>query len=119
MGKLILEKKVLDYGRYGLSCNPFPYAGIPREEPVFCANREKELYTIAEVINFSFGRSSSHLALIGSYGNGKTHILRYVKGQVNNQLKGNSDSRQPDARMNSAQKPRARLAEDMEAAKRT
>lgn len=93
MGKLILEKKVLDYGRYGLTCNPFPYVGIPREEPIFCADREKELETIAEVINFSFGRSSSHISLIGSYGNGKTHILRYVKGQVNSQLRGSLDSR--------------------------
>jgi Cdc6-like AAA superfamily ATPase len=93
MGKLILEKKALDYERYGLKNNPFPYAGIPKEEPPFCADREKELETIADVINFSFGRNSTHIALIGSYGNGKTHILRYIKSQVKSQLNSNPDSR--------------------------
>ena len=93
MGKLILEKKVLNYGRYGLKRNPFPYSGIPRREPTFCADRERELETIAEVINFSYGRNSTHIALIGSYGNGKTHILRYIKSQVNRQLKEDLDSR--------------------------
>ena len=93
MGKLILEKKMLNYERYGLKSNPFPYAGIPRKEPAFCADRERELETIAEVINFSFGRNSTHVALIGSYGNGKTHILRYIKSQVNKQLKEDLDSR--------------------------
>jgi len=93
MGKFILEKKVLNYERYGLNRNPFPYAGIPRREPTFCADRERELETIAEVINFSFGRNSTHVALIGNYGNGKTHLLRYIKSQVNSQLKEDQDSR--------------------------
>lgn len=93
MGKLILEKKVLNYEKYGLKRNPFPYAGIPRKDPTFCADRERELETIADVINFSFGRNSTHVALIGSYGNGKTHILRYIKSQINRQLKDDLDSR--------------------------
>lgn len=86
MGVLILDRKPRDYSRYSLEKNPFPYAGIPEENPRFCADREKELQTISDTISLSLSESSTHIALIGGYGNGKTHTLRYIKSQINSQL---------------------------------
>ena len=86
MGKLILSGTPRDYSRYSLEKNPFPYAGIPEENPRFCADREKELETISDTISLSLGESSTHIALIGGYGNGKTHTLRYIKSHINSQL---------------------------------
>jgi len=90
LGKLILSRRQRSYERYSLKKNPFPYAGIPEENPAFCADRERELETIAETISLCLGNSSTHIALIGGYGNGKTHTLRYIKSQVNHQLNGNN-----------------------------
>lgn len=85
MGLRILRSP-RDYSKYSLEKNPFPYAGIPEENPRFCADREKELETISDTISLSLGENSTHIALIGGYGNGKTHTLRYIKSQVNSQL---------------------------------
>ena len=93
MGKLILARRERSYERYSLKKNPFPYAGIPEENPAFCADRERELEIIAETISLCLGNSSTHIALIGGYGNGKTHTLRYIKSQVNHQLNGNNGVR--------------------------
>lgn len=86
MGVLIISKNSRDYSKYWLEKNPFPYAGIPEENPRFCADREKELEVISDTISLSLGESSTHIALIGGYGNGKTHTLRYIKSQINSQL---------------------------------
>jgi len=93
LGKLILARRERSYERYSLKKNPFPYAGIPEENPAFCADRERELETIAETISLCLGDSSTHIALIGGYGNGKTHTLRYIKSQVNDQLNGDNSIR--------------------------
>ena len=93
MGKLIFARRERSYERYSLKKNPFPYAGIPEENPAFCADRERELEAIAETISLCLGNSSTHIALIGGYGNGKTHTLRYIKSQVNHQLNGNNGVR--------------------------
>jgi len=93
LGKLILARRERSYERYSLKKNPFPYAGIPEETPAFCADRERELEVIAETISLCLGNNSTHIALIGGYGNGKTHILRYIKSQVNHQLNGNNGVR--------------------------
>jgi len=85
-GRLTLSEIKRDYTLYGLEKNPFPYAGIPDDNPEFCVNRELELKKIEECIGISLSGSSLHLALIGNYGNGKTHILKYVKSEVNKQL---------------------------------
>jgi len=86
LSKLILAKKERSYERYFLKRNPFPYAGVPEKEPAFCADRERELETIAETISLSLGGYSTHIAVVGGYGNGKTHILRYIKSHVNSQF---------------------------------
>jgi len=41
---------------------------------------------IEEVIKASLHGTSSHIVLVGSYGNGKTHTLKYIKKQMETQL---------------------------------
>jgi Cdc6-like AAA superfamily ATPase len=87
MGDLILVKKERNYERYALKRNPFPYAGIPEENPVFCADRERELENVGDIISLCLSGHSMHVVLVGGYGNGKTHLLRFIKSQVNSQFK--------------------------------
>ncbi|MEM5854597.1 MAG: DUF2791 family P-loop domain-containing protein [Candidatus Aenigmatarchaeota archaeon] len=90
---VMLEEKLLDfkkvsksYKAYGLKRNPFPYVGVPEDAVSLYADRKKELKIIEEVIKSSLQNVSCHAALIGSYGNGKTHTLKYLKRQIENQL---------------------------------
>ena len=87
------EKTLLDfrspkrrYEKYCLESNPFPYVGVPDETLSLYTNRKRELRMIAEVIKVSLGGTSSHIVLVGSYGNGKTHTLKYIKNQMQSQL---------------------------------
>jgi len=91
MGSLTFTRTRKDYGRFYLRGNPFPYAGIPEENPKFCADREKELASVSETILASLDEHSTHLALLGGYGNGKTHLLKFVRSEVNRQLNGNGN----------------------------
>lgn len=74
------------YKAYGLKRNPFPYVGVPEDSVSLYADRKKELKIIEEVIKSSLQNVSCHATLIGSYGNGKTHTLKYLKKQIENQL---------------------------------
>jgi len=74
------------YERFGLKQNAFPYVGVPEETISIYVNRKKELKTIEAVIKSSLHGSSCHLALIGGYGNGKTHTLKFIKRQLESQL---------------------------------
>ena len=95
VGDATMSERLLDfrkvsknYEKYGLKCNPFPYVGVPEESISIYADRVRELKIIEEVIKSAFSGSSCHAALIGSYGNGKTHTLRYIKRQIESQLSG-------------------------------
>lgn len=83
---LDFKKSLRNYEFYGLERNPFPYAGIPEEAVSLYADRRKELKIIEEVIKSAMHDFSCHAALIGSYGNGKTHTLKYIKRQIEEQL---------------------------------
>jgi type II secretory pathway predicted ATPase ExeA len=74
------------YDKYCLESNPFPYVGVPDETLSLYTNRKRELKMIEEVIKVSLQGASSHIVLVGSYGNGKTHTLKYVKQQMESQL---------------------------------
>lgn len=87
------EKTFLDfkspkrkYEKYSLKSNPFPYVGVPDETLSLYTNRKQELKMISEVIKVSLGGTSAHIVLVGSYGNGKTHTLKYIKNQMQSQL---------------------------------
>ena len=87
------EKILLDlkspprkYEKYCLERNPFPYVGVPNETLSLYTNRKRELKMIEEIIKVSLRGTSSHIVLVGSYGNGKTHTLKYIKQQMESQL---------------------------------
>jgi hypothetical protein len=75
------------YGKYCLECNPFPYVGVPEETLSLYTDRKRELKMIEEIIKVSLRGTSSHIVLVGSYGNGKTHTLKYIEQQMKSQLR--------------------------------
>jgi len=75
-----------NYEKYCLKRNPFPYVGVPDENLPLYMDRKRELKMIEEVIKVSLQGTSSHIVLVGSYGNGKTHTLKYIKKQMESQL---------------------------------
>jgi len=75
-----------DYRLYFLTKNPFPSVGVPEDDPPFCINREKEISVISRYLASSFHGSSTHLSMVAGYGNGKTHLLKYIKKEVRKQL---------------------------------
>ena len=72
---------------YGFRVNPFPYVGVPGEVLETYSGRERELEVISEAVGGVIGGSSSHLVLVGSYGNGKTATLKLIKSSLETQLK--------------------------------
>lgn len=72
---------------YKLRSNPFPYVGVPEETASIYIARDRELDLIGEAIRGVVEGSSSHLVLVGSYGNGKTKTLMVVKQALEAQLK--------------------------------
>lgn len=74
-----------DYTRFNLSGNPFPYSGVPDEIPDIYVGQEEVLSTVHRVLSGTIrtGRSN-HLIMTGSYGNGKSHTLKYIQSQINN-----------------------------------
>ena len=87
-GKALLDfrSSKRKYEKYCLESNPFPYVGVPDETLSLYTNRKRELKMISEVIKVSLGGTSAHIVLVGSYGNGKTHTLKYIKNQMQSQL---------------------------------
>lgn len=79
----VSEKK---YDQYGLKSNPFPYVGIPDEKLPLYIERKKEMKMVETVIKSALNGTSSHIILVGSYGNGKTHTMKYIKRQLNLQV---------------------------------
>lgn len=72
-----------DYSQLGLTANPFPYAGIPDAEPDIYVGQESVIKTINSVISGTITTGkSSHMILTGSYGNGKSHTLKYLQSKV-------------------------------------
>jgi Cdc6-like AAA superfamily ATPase len=81
-----LGLKLLDYTGYNFTTNPFPSVGIPDDSPSVYTNRVEELRMIAETLKGTLRGGSSHVVIVGNYGNGKTSTLKYIKNQVDKQL---------------------------------
>jgi len=88
-----IENTVLDlksttkkYEKYALRSNPFPYVGVPDDNLPLYTNRKREIKTVEEVIKASLNGTSSHIIILGSYGNGKTHTMKYIKKQLEIQV---------------------------------
>ena len=78
---------VQDYSDFSLESNPFPSMGLPDDVPVTMADRKEILVrfksALADCVNAG---NSSVTVLTGDYGSGKTHLLKYFKYRVNDQL---------------------------------
>jgi Cdc6-like AAA superfamily ATPase len=95
MSNLEINLSDLDYSRLNLTGNPFPYSGIPEQTPEIYVGQEDVLNKISNVLSpvIKYGRSS-HLIISGSYGNGKSHTLRYIQSQIKKQFE-NSEYNKP------------------------
>jgi len=74
------------FTKYNLKKNPFPNVGVPDDSVSVYADRENELKIIENAIVGTAQGSSSHVVIVGSYGNGKTATLKFIKVQIEKQL---------------------------------
>lgn len=61
-----------------LDLNPFAPTGIPRREVLFWANRREIKKKILNFVGSPPSEAVETLTIIGSYGQGKTHSLKYA-----------------------------------------
>lgn len=74
---------------YGLNFNPFPLAPVSWEEEFFPPIGEEQRTELEEfIVNAFSNKEFSALAIIGDYGSGKSHLLKYLQSQINSQLGG-------------------------------
>ena len=77
------------YLRYFLSENPFPTVPIPEERPkIYSANQEALQRIVWQLAKIPKTNRTVHVVLVGPYGSGKTHLLRYLAAEVNKRVKG-------------------------------
>jgi Cdc6-like AAA superfamily ATPase len=77
----------LNFERYSLISNPFPMTGVSKENPEFYAGRDKTLDALRRYIIGSYNDQGwSGLVIIGENGMGKTHTLKFIRDQINQQL---------------------------------
>jgi DNA polymerase III delta prime subunit len=77
------------YSSYFLSENPFPVVPIPEEYPrIFVANQRALQRIIWQLNKVAKTNRPIHVVLVGPYGSGKTHLLRYLASEINQHIKG-------------------------------
>jgi Cdc6-like AAA superfamily ATPase len=79
----IFQSQCRNYNKFGLRANPFPYAGVPDDVPKIYVGQDEALLAINSVLSTTIltGRAN-HLILTGTYGNGKSHTLKYIHSQI-------------------------------------
>jgi hypothetical protein len=78
-----------NFEKYYLTRNPFPAIAVTEEIPKIFVDRESLMKTVANVTRDAYTTRKSHSIVIeGSYGNGKSHTLKYIKYKINSQLSG-------------------------------
>ena len=83
---LILKRR--DYSLYHLLRNPFPYTPIPSNRPEIFVNQEKAISQLIDVVSTTYITGlSCHAVVIGPYGSGKSHTLKYIKKIIDESLK--------------------------------
>jgi Cdc6-like AAA superfamily ATPase len=91
--EFILTLKNKDYSKYGLMGNPFPFSGVPDENPNVYIGQEEVLTKINGVLSSTvLSAQSNHIILTGSYGNGKSHTLKFIKSHIREQFSEKSDT---------------------------
>lgn len=69
-----------DYSKYGLKMNPFPYTPVPNEDPEIFVGQDQVLERLTEIISTCYNSGSSgHAVIIGPYGSGKSHAMKYLR----------------------------------------
>ena len=82
-----LTLKNKDYSKYGLAGNPFPFSGVPDEHPNIYIGQDEVLERINSVLSSTvMSHQSSHLIITGSYGNGKSHTLKFIKSHIRDEF---------------------------------
>ena len=77
------------YSIYFLSENPFPIVPIPEEYPrIFGANHEALQRMTWQLKKVAKTSRPIHVVLVGPYGSGKTHLLRYLATEINQNIEG-------------------------------
>lgn len=76
----------LQYQGYNIKSNPYPYVGVPGGISTVFVNRKEELNLIEESLVGSLNGTSSHVVIVGNYGNGKTATILHVRSQVEQHL---------------------------------
>lgn len=83
-----------DYSKLGLSDNPFPYSGVPEEEPHIYVDREEAIKAVNNVLSTTISTGkSNHIIVTGAYGSGKSHTLKYVRSEIRRQFTTNSEKK--------------------------
>lgn len=77
------------YSKYYLSENPFPVVPIPEERPkIYGANKGALERIVWQLQKVARTNRPIHIVLVGPYGSGKTHLLRYLANLASKQIKG-------------------------------
>lgn len=79
--------KPRDYTSFFLKRNPFPAIGVPGDTILITVDREPIIKRFENVIAELLGNEASIITvLVGDYGSGKSHLLKFFKQEVNRQL---------------------------------
>jgi Cdc6-like AAA superfamily ATPase len=77
------EKVEIDYSLVGLKFNPFPVAGLPRFSEILPPLEPEIDEKIRHFIKSTYKKGEyGGLTIIGSYGMGKTHLLKYIQSLI-------------------------------------
>lgn len=88
-----LTLKSKDYAKYGLAGNPFPFSGVPDEHPSVYIGQDEVLEKINGVLSSTvLSSQSNHIIVTGSYGNGKSHTLKFIKTHIREQFSEKSNT---------------------------
>ena len=75
------------YARLGLNFNPFPIAGIATGSRLMPPIRDEHVERVIAFIQSTYlQKEFGGLAIIGDYGMGKTHLMRYLVDMINRML---------------------------------
>jgi ABC-type dipeptide/oligopeptide/nickel transport system ATPase component len=76
------EKIQKDYSLLGLKFNPFPFAGLPRF--ILPPLDSEVMKKIVHFISSTWKKEEySGLTIVGDYGMGKTHLMKYIQEVIN------------------------------------
>ena len=93
MSRIPFELKELsprDYSGYFLTQNPFPAISVAEEDPKVFVDRDRVMKGVHDLIVSVMTTGKSQTMVIqGTYGSGKSHILKFVRSKINAQLSMN------------------------------